>query len=179
MSIRGVTILEALLVAFMLSLILSATAFMVRGYSRALVQSSHKDRAMVGAAGAIETVRSDVAAAVSMSVKSGNPRIRLERVDPAQQKRVSPRLSPNVWNPFDSTDLSVIEYSVVQDRLIRTVTPPGGHASSLVLAGDISDFQCSPLGRGRYDVDITFDEANKQTTIKSIVVRRLQQEPNL
>ena len=79
----GLTILEALIVAFLLSLILGATAFTIRGYAQTTVQSNKKDRVMAGATAALEVIRSDVAAAVDMSVDTSNPRVSISRVDPA------------------------------------------------------------------------------------------------
>ena len=175
----GLTILEALIVAFLLSLILGATAFTIRGYAQTTVQSNKKDRVMAGATAALEVIRSDVAAAVDMSVDTSNPRVSISRVDPARTNRVDSTLSPLTWDAFDAANLAQIRYRRVDEELIREVTPAGGTAASQVLAGDISEFQCVNLGRGRFDVTLSFEEASKQTDIQSVVLRRLRQEPKL
>ena len=88
-------------------------------------------------------------------------------------------LSPLTWDAFDAANLAQIRYRLVDEELIREVTPAGGTAASQVLAGDISEFQCVNLGRGRFDVTLSFEEASKQTDIQSVVLRRLRQEPKL
>lgn len=179
MRSRGLTILEALIVAFLLSLILGATAFTIRGYARTNVQSSKKDRMIASSMAALETIRSDVAAAATMTVDNSNPRLSIVRVDPAKTKRVDAVLSPQVWNPFDPNNLAQIRYQLVDGELLREITPAGGTASSQLLAADLVDFQCSNLGRGCYEVTMTFQEVTKQTDIKSVMVRRVGQEPKL
>lgn len=175
----GVTILEALFTAFLLSVILSGTAFILRGYAQATVHSSKKDRVMAGAHAALETVRSDVSAASTMSVSSTNPRLVVQRVDPALTSRVSAVPSGTEWEPFDPDYLAEISYEVVDQELLRTVTPPGGTPSTQLLAGNILDFQCQDFGQGRYDVTISFEEAAKRTDIHSIILRRVGWEPSL
>jgi len=175
----GVTVLEALFVALILSIVLSATAYTLRGYARATVQSSTKDRVMAGAHAALEIIRSDVAAAYTLKTNSSNPRLLIQRVDPAEVDRVHSVSSAQRWEPFGTEHLAEVRYEVSDQRLLRIVTPPGGSASSQVLAGDILYFQCYATGRGRYDVSISFEEATKKTVINSIAVRRVRQEPEL
>ena len=175
----GVTILEALFTAFLLSVILSGTAFILRGYAQASVHSSTKDRVMAGANAALETVRADLSAASTLSVSSSNPRLVIQRVDPAVTTRVASVPSGGAWDPFDPDYLAEIRYEVVDEELFRTVTPPGGSPSTQLLAGNILDFQCQDFGRGRYDVTISFEETAKRTDIHSIVLRRVDQEPAL
>lgn len=175
----GLTILEALITAFMLSLILGSTAVTLRGYARTTIQSSTKDRVMAGANAALETIRSDVAAAYTLTENSGNPRLIIQRVDPALTDRVGPVPNPEVWKPFKADYLAEVRYEVVNEELVRTITPSSGSASSQVLAGNIIDFQCQNFGRGRYDVIISFQETAKRTDIRSVVLRRVGWEPNL
>ncbi len=177
---RGTTLAEALLVGFMLSVVLSVVGLLVNEYARTSAYSTQKDRFIAGAQTALETVRADLSAAVgSVGVSATNPKLTLQRIDPAQLSRVGPVSTPTFWDPFDSANLTRVEYFLTGEVLFRRVAPPGLSAQDQELASGVQGFQVTPYANGRYQVSITFIEQTRLSSATTSVLRRIGQEPPL
>ena len=179
-SRSGFTLAEALLVGVLLTLILSSVARLAHETNQLSAFSSKKDRMLAGGQTAVATVSGDLAAAVgSVTISAGNPKLRLQRVDPGQAGRVGPIGLPTNWDPWDPTNMCQVEYHLVNEMLFRQVTLPGQSATNQELASGVQGFQCTSLPNGRYQVSITFIEEMKASTVSSFVIRRVGQEPPL
>lgn len=172
MKPRGFTLLETLLTAMLLSIVLGVFASLVYGYSRVMRHVSGKDRTLEGLHSGLVTALSEVGSATQvLAPLSATPEAMLDltRIDRGNLNRF-PTTTPGSWDPLDPTFQSRVRYYLLEDRLIREVTPSGGTSQLFPVALKVVDFRVSQATPGLVDLQASFQE---EKLVRTLTVRGL------
>jgi hypothetical protein len=135
--------------------------------SRVVNLSNQKDAARSAGQVGLERVCNELweATAVDSPATAGSPSTTLtfEKVDPSATTRL-PTPIPTPAGTFDFADPSfhlTVTYELDGQRFMRAVGPRGGSPTiRMQVAENIVGFNCTPFGRGQYDLRLTIQVGN-------------------
>jgi len=172
MKRRGMTLLESLLTAMLLSIVLAVFASLVQGYSRVMRHVSGKDRTLEGFHSGLVTALADVGASTQVLAPLGptaEPVLDLTRIDRGDPNRF-PAAMPASWDPLDPAFQMRVRYYMLGERLIREVTPSGGTTLMHPVAEKVTDFRVSIPSPGLVELTCSFqqDKLTKTFTVRGL-----------
>ncbi len=162
---RAFSLLEALVVAALVSVVLGSVAGLVREYGRlGRFTASRSER--VESLMQLERVRSELKQAVEVQVPavgslSSQNRLVIRRFIPSSSTARLPvpaALPGTPWDPEEPSWLATVEFEVAAVGLIRRVTLPGPQVTTVTLNESFSGFTCRELGPQEYQLSASSNE---------------------
>ena len=175
MKRSGFSLLEGLVVSFLVLLLLGVLGGLVQRYLAANRMLKEKDKGLDSIQHALQFLRNDCQGAVRfLSPLASDPSpvsvLELERPNPGSVRLPVPIPTPvpGSWEPLDPTRLIHIEYRVNLDhRLVRTVTLGGSDTQEL--ARNCSGFSVRHFGTRQLEVNFSLTDRGRVVALSSRV----------
>lgn len=147
---RGVSLLEALVTAFLGLLLLGVVALTVKEYGQVLSKGQVLDQ-QIELTLALQRLCQEVQASTAVLVPTASS-LQLTRLDPGNPNRFPlqlhpPQPVPASWNPQTPSWLVTIDYAVVGGALMRRCTFFDGTLNQVVMHGPVEGLQVGLAGR--------------------------------
>lgn len=169
----GFTLLEGLVVSFLVLLLLGVVGGLVQRYLASNRMLKEKDKGLDSIQHALQSLRNDCQGAVRfLSPLATDPSavsvLELDRPNPGSARLPVPVPTPvpASWEPLEPTRLVRIEYRVDLDqRLVRTSTLGGSDAQEL--ARNCSGFSVRHMGARQLELNFSLEDRGRVIALSS------------
>lgn len=167
--ITGFTLMESLTTILLIGLVLGAIASLLHNTFRTLRFQNSKVAAQQASQIALQRICSEAREASAL-VQASSSTLTMTKVVPfAGRLQEPPTPVPGSWSPY--TQVSTVSYTLdLEGRLIRTLTPSSGPATSAVVAEKIAGFGVSEVRPGTLEVALSIQEEMRVEVLRTAIL---------